>query len=151
VRPMKKLLGGLLTLAVLAIAGTYLYAIFPTQTRKIEAGGGDDAALLDRGRYLARAGDCVACHDASGGRPFAGGLAIASPLGAIYSTNITPDRETGIGDYTLDDFDRAVRHGIARDGHSLYPAMPYPSYAGITDDDVRALYVYFMHGVEAVK
>src|SRR5262249_29599820 len=136
---------------VLAIGGTYLYAIFPTQTRKLEAAGGDEATLLERGRYLARAGDCVACHDAPGGKPFAGGLAIASPLGAIYSSNITPDRQTGIGDYTLDDFDRAVRHGIARNGNSLYPAMPYPSYARITDDDVRTLYVYFMHGVDAVK
>jgi alcohol dehydrogenase (quinone), cytochrome c subunit len=148
---MKKFLSGLLLVAVLAMAATYVYAIFPTQTRRLEAANGDEAALLERGRYLARAGDCVACHTTSGGKPFAGGLAIASPLGAIYSSNITPDPDTGIGSYTLDDFDRAVRHGIARDGNSLYPAMPYLSYARISDDDVRALYVFFMHGVDVVK
>ena len=92
------------------------------------------------GEYLARAGDCVACHSVPGGKAFAGGLKMGSPLGAIYSTNITPDPETGIGGYSLEDFDRAVRQGIAKDGHRLYPAMPYPSYAKLTDADVAALY-----------
>jgi mono/diheme cytochrome c family protein len=100
-----------------------------------------------RGEYLARAGDCVACHSVPGGKAFAGGLKMGSPLGAIYSTNITPDRETGIGDYAPEDFDRAVRRGIAKDGHHLYPAMPYPSYAKLTDEDVRALYDFFMKEV----
>ena len=72
-------------------------------------------------------------------------------MGAIYSTNITPDPETGIGNYTLEDFDRAVRSGVAKDGHHLYPAMPYPSYAKITDDDLKALYTFFMKTVPAVK
>ena len=72
-------------------------------------------------------------------------------MGAIYSTNITPDPETGIGDYTLADFDRAVRRGVAKDGHHLYPAMPYPSYAKITDDDMHALYDFFMKEVPPVK
>ena len=85
---------------------------------------------------MARAGDCVACHSVPGGAAFAGGLKMGSPLGNIYSTNITPDKETGIGDYSLADFDRAVRQGVAKDGHRLYPAMPYPSYAKLTDDDV---------------
>ncbi len=76
---------------------------------------------------------------------------MATPVGAIYSTNITPDRETGIGDYSFEDFERAVRRGIAREGHTLYPAMPYPSYSRIREDDLRALYAYFMHGVEAVR
>jgi len=105
------------------------------------------ASPASRGEYLARAGDCVACHSVPGGKAFAGGLKMGSPLGAIYSTNITPDRETGIGDYTLEDFDRAVRRGIAKDGHHLYPAMPYPSYAKLTDEDVRALYDFFMKEV----
>ncbi|WP_434676330.1 c-type cytochrome [Pseudomonas sp. D3-10] len=86
-----------------------------------------------------------------GGQPFAGGLPIASPIGTLYSSNITPDPTSGIGAYTLDDFDRAIRHGIAANGDSLYPAMPYPAYAKISDDDVRALYAYFMHGVTAVN
>lgn len=149
---MKTFLIGVLSLAVLAAVAVLLYAFIPTSTRQISAAaGGDDAALIERGRYLAAAGDCTACHTAPKGQKFAGGLAIPSPIGTIYATNITPDRDTGIGAYTLDDFDRAVRHGIARNGHSLYPAMPYPSFARISDDDVRALYAYFMHGVAPVK
>jgi len=100
-----------------------------------------------QGEYLARAGDCVACHSVAGGKAFAGGLKMGSPLGAIYSTNITPDRETGIGSYSLEDFDRAVRGGVAKDGHRLYPAMPYPSYAKLTNADVAALYDFFMNEV----
>jgi mono/diheme cytochrome c family protein len=102
-----------------------------------------------QGEYLARAGDCVACHTAQGGRPFAGGLAMETPIGAVYSTNITPD-PSGIGRYSFEDFDRAVRHGIGKDGSSLYPAMPYPSYASVNDADMQALYAYFMHGVAPV-
>jgi mono/diheme cytochrome c family protein len=110
----------------------------------------DTAGPSNRGEYLARAGDCVACHSVPGGKAFAGGLKMGSPLGAIYSTNITPDPETGIGAYTLDDFDGALRRGFAKDGHRLYPAMPYPSYAKLTDDDVRALYEFFMKDVAPV-
>ncbi len=104
----------------------------------------------NQGEYLARAGDCVACHSAPGGKAFAGGLKMGTPLGAIYSTNITPDPETGIGGYSLEDFDRALRQGVAKDGHRLYPAMPYPSYAKLTDADVAALYDFFMKQVPAV-
>jgi alcohol dehydrogenase (quinone), cytochrome c subunit len=103
------------------------------------------------GEYVARAADCVACHSIPGGKAFAGGLKMGTPLGAIYSTNITPDPETGIGRYSLADFDRAVRQGIARDGHRLYPAMPYPSYAKLTDADVAALYGFFMQQVPPVR
>ncbi|QVQ27758.1 c-type cytochrome [Achromobacter deleyi] len=110
-----------------------------------------DAQMIKQGEYLSRAGDCIACHTTKGGKPFAGGLGIDSPLGMIYSTNITPDKETGIGGYSYEDFDRAVRHGVAKDGHSLYPAMPYTAYAKVTPEDVKALYAYFMHGVQPVK
>ncbi|HVE05889.1 MAG TPA: cytochrome c [Paraburkholderia sp.] len=103
------------------------------------------------GAYLARAADCVACHSVPDGRPFAGGLKMGTPFGNIFSTNITPDRQTGIGNYSLADFDRAVRKGIAKDGHYLYPAMPYPSYAKISDADLDALYRYFMHEVAPVN
>ncbi|MDB5407050.1 MAG: putative cytochrome c [Rhodospirillales bacterium] len=106
---------------------------------------------LSAGEYIARAGDCIACHSVPGGKAFAGGLKMGTPMGAIYTTNITPDKETGIGDYTYDDFDRAVRRGIAKDGHRLYPAMPYPSYAKITDADMHALYDFFMKEVPPVK
>ncbi|ARU95426.1 c-type cytochrome [Tatumella citrea] len=107
--------------------------------------------LVKRGEYLARAGDCVACHTSEGGQPFAGGLPMATPIGKIYSTNITPDKTYGIGDYTYDDFQKAVRHGVAKNGETLYPAMPYPSYAVVSDDDMHALYAYFMQGVKPVS
>jgi alcohol dehydrogenase (quinone), cytochrome c subunit len=111
----------------------------------------DDAALIKHGEYLARVGDCVACHLPTNGKPFVGGLKMMTPMGAIYSTNITPDPETGIGHYSEADFARALREGVAKDGHNLYPAMPYPSYAKVNDEDVHALYVYFMKGVAPVK
>ena len=103
-----------------------------------------------QGEYLARAANCVACHSVPGGEAFAGGLKMATPVGDIFVTNITPDDETGIGTYTLEDFDNAMRRGLAQDGHRLYPAMPYPSYAKITDEDIEALYDYFMDEVPAV-
>ncbi|MBB5399473.1 c-type cytochrome [Paraburkholderia youngii] len=106
--------------------------------------------LIQRGEYVARLSDCVACHSTPESAPFAGGLEMATPMGSIFATNVTPDPQTGIGRYTLADFDRAVRHGVASDGHRLYPAMPYPSYAKLSDDDLRALYAYFMHGVQPV-
>ena len=105
--------------------------------------------LIKQGEYLARAGDCVACHTAKGGKPFAGGLPMETPIGVIYSTNITPDK-SGLGDYSFEDFDKAVRHGVAKSGSTLYPAMPYPSYARVSDSDMQALYAYFMKGVEPV-
>jgi mono/diheme cytochrome c family protein len=116
------------------------------------SGPTDDPALIKRGEYLATAGDCMACHTAAKGKPFSGGLPLKVPmLGTIYSSNITPDAQTGIGTWTLADFDRAVRKGVAKDGHNLYPAMPYVSYAKIRDDDVKALYAYFEHGVTPVN
>lgn len=109
-----------------------------------------DDALIQRGAYLAKVGDCMACHTAQGGKPFAGGLPLPTPIGTIYSSNITPDKETGIGTYSYADFDRALRQGIAKSGDTLYPAMPYPSYAHVKPGDVQALYAYFMHGVAPV-
>jgi len=111
----------------------------------------DDDALVKRGEYLARLGDCGACHTAEGGKFMAGGLAFKTPTGTIYSTNITPDAKTGIGGYTLEQFDGALRRGVAADGHHLYPAMPYPSFAKTTDEDVHALYAYVMKGVAPVE
>lgn len=145
---MKKILLLLLLAALLVLLGLFVYAKLPTETRAITASGSAARAeLIERGRYVATASDCVACHSAPGGEAFAGGLPIASPIGTIYSTNITPDQKTGIGSYSLDDFDRAVRHGITPEGGTLYPAMPYPSYVRLTDADIEAMYTYFMHGV----
>ncbi|MGH1470773.1 MAG: cytochrome c [Cellvibrionaceae bacterium] len=107
---------------------------------------------MSKGEYIARLGNCVACHTVEDGEPYAGGLRMAVPkLGVIYTTNITPDIETGIGHYTFEDFDNSMRLGIAKDGHRLYPAMPYPSYAKITKEDMKDLYDYFMNEVKPVK
>jgi mono/diheme cytochrome c family protein len=111
----------------------------------------DRAALIEQGRYLAVASDCTACHtNPNGGKAFAGGYGIVSPLGAIVSSNITPSKSAGIGTYTEAQFARALRQGVRADGAHLYPAMPYTSYAGMTDADVHALYTYFMQSVAPV-
>jgi mono/diheme cytochrome c family protein len=136
--------------AIVAGAGVVAFALIPTKTRQIAAPAELDDKLVEAGRYVAVVSDCTACHTAPDGQPFAGGAPIASPIGAIYPSNITPDRETGIGTVTLDGFDRLVRHGITRRGITLYPAMPYPSYAKLSDADVVALYAYFMKGVAPV-
>ena len=107
--------------------------------------------LVKQGEYLARLGDCVACHTAHNGKPMAGGLPLKTPFGTLYSTNITPDKKTGIGNYSFEQFDKAMRKGVAADGHNLYPAMPYPSYSKMTQGDMQALYAYMMQGVEAVE
>jgi mono/diheme cytochrome c family protein len=99
--------------------------------------------LVERGRYLARAADCAACHTAEGGAPLAGGRAFAMPFGTLYATNITPDRDTGIGRWTRADFQRALRDGVAPRGH-LYPAMPYVSYRQLTADDTDAIFAWLM-------
>jgi len=148
--------GGFLRAVVLLVV---LVALAWAATLVFRGGGGDASAtvpapndaLIRQGEYVARLGDCGACHTAPGGRPFAGGLPIASPIGTIYSTNITPDPTTGIGNYTYGQFERAVRRGINASGHTLYPAMPYPSYAKVSDGDIQALYAYFMHRVTPVE
>ncbi len=110
----------------------------------------DSAAQLQRGQYLARAGNCAACHTARGGKPYAGGRAIATPFGDIYASNLTPDSKTGIGDWSADDFWRALHHGESRDGSFLYPAFPYTNFTKITRDDADALYAY-LRSVPAVE
>ena len=106
--------------------------------------------VLERGRYLASAGDCVSCHSVAGKPAYGGGLPLKTPFGTIMSTNISPDPEAGIGAYTEAEFARALREGVARDGHRLYPAMPYPSFARVNDEDMHAMFVYFRNGVKPV-
>ncbi|WP_409264343.1 cytochrome c [Pseudomonas sp. KCJK9000] len=103
-----------------------------------------DDAQVKRGEYLARAADCMACHTAEGGAPFAGGLPIHSPFGTIYGTNITSDKQYGIGSYTPDEFFAAVTEGKRKDGANLYPAMPYTSYHLIKREDSDAILAYLM-------
>jgi alcohol dehydrogenase (quinone), cytochrome c subunit len=139
-----------LGLILLCAGGAFVYLVvarIPESTLRADEGVGPPRSGDE---YVALEADCVACHSIPGGKAFAGGLKMGSPLGAIYSTNITPDPETGIGRYSLVDFDRAVRRGIAKDGHRLYPAMPYPSYVKLTDADVVALYRFFMRQVRPV-
>jgi len=100
---------------------------------------------LALGRYLVEAADCAACHSAPGRAAFAGGVPLHSPFGTIYGTNITPDPDHGIGRYTADDFFHAVTTGEARDGHQLYPAMPYVSYKTMTRADSDAIYAFLMN------
>jgi mono/diheme cytochrome c family protein len=100
------------------------------------------ASLVERGAYLARAADCMVCHTTQGGKEYAGGLGFKLPFGTLYSTNITPDKETGIGNYSDQDFLNALHRGTRRDGARLYPAMPYTSYTYITDADALAIKAY---------
>jgi len=97
-----------------------------------------------RGKLLASLGNCAVCHTARNGVPNAGGKPLDTPFGTVYSTNITPDAQTGIGTWSLDAFVRAMRQGISRDGHHLYPAFPYTSFRNTSDDDLKALYAYLM-------
>lgn len=143
------LLGGISGLALAwGVAVTSPWWFAPKEDRVVDV---SDPDLIARGDYLARAGDCVACHTAPGGAPFAGGLGLQTPMGTIYATNITPDPETGIGSYDYGDFERAVRKGVRPDGVHLYPAMPFASYRIVSDEDVQALYAYFMSSVAPVR
>jgi mono/diheme cytochrome c family protein len=98
--------------------------------------------LVARGAYLARAGNCAACHTDRGGAAFAGGKGIATPFGTVYASNLTPDRQTGIGTWTAADFWRAMHHGRSRDGRLLSPAFPYPDYTLVTHEDSDAIYAF---------
>ena len=104
--------------------------------------------LLARGAYLARAGNCAACHTTRGGTPYAGGRGIDTPFGAVYSSNLTPDVRTGIGSWSAAEFWRALHNGRSKDGRLLYPAFPYPSYTSVTRADSDALYAY-LHSLPA--
>jgi mono/diheme cytochrome c family protein len=148
---MAKFIQYALRAAVAAAAGVVLAATGASYAHAADAPLASNAspALIEKGKNLAVAGDCIACHSTAGKQAYTGGLAIASPLGTIYSTNITPSTKAGIGGYTLEQFSRAVRGGVRADGSHLYPAMPYTAYAKLTDDDTAALYAYFMHGVKA--
>jgi len=103
-----------------------------------------DEALIERGKYLATAANCQTCHTRAGGEAFAGGLAFTLDFGTLYSTNITPDPDTGIGGWSEEDFERALRSGERPNGEHLYPAFPYTAFTGMSDEDVSALYAYMM-------
>lgn len=108
------------------------------------AGASDQQSFntIERGRYIATAADCAACHTRPGGKPFAGGVALQTPFGTLVGSNITPDPEAGIGSWTDDEFVSALRNGTGRGGIRLYPAMPYPSYTKMTREDALAIRAY---------
>ncbi|PVX86213.1 c-type cytochrome [Paraburkholderia unamae] len=133
------------------------HAAHESQTRPVDelplsSARGDDTSspavgankpdLVKRGEYLTRVGDCAACHTADPGRPFAGGLAINTPFGKIYTPNITPDPDTGIGQWSDTDFVRAMHEGIGKSGERLYPAFPYVEFTRVTEQDVLAIRAY---------
>jgi mono/diheme cytochrome c family protein len=113
--------------------------IIPSRSPAAWAATPDNIA---RGAYLARAGDCLACHTARGGAAYAGGRAIDTPFGRLYGPNLTPDATTGLGAWSADEFWNALHNGVARDGRLLYPAFPYPHYTKITRDDADALFAF---------
>ena len=125
-----------------ALLGVFAIAAGALASAAAEDASPQDADLIERGRYLALAGDCMPCHTGAPKEEFAGGLGLNTPFGTIYSPNITPDDETGIGKWTFDDFKRAVHDGIRADGAYLYPAMPYDAFTKIEDDDLKALWAY---------
>jgi len=114
------------------------------------AAGAPDYASVQAGRSAAMLADCISCHTAPGGKPFAGGLVLETPFGGITAPNITPDNDTGIGSWTKEEFVRAVKAGIGPNGRHLYPAMPYPYYARISDADTGAIFDY-LQTVTAVR
>ena len=103
-----------------------------------------DATQITKGAALAAIGNCATCHTAPDGKPYAGGRPLSSPFGTVYSTNITPDPDTGIGKWSEADFLRAMHDGVDREGHDLYPAFPYDHFTKVSDEDVKAIYAFVM-------
>lgn len=144
-----RIIGGLVVLGIIALLA---FIFVPVQlTGPTQQLAADWKPAKGQGEYVMYASDCMACHTTEGGKSFAGGRPIASPMGTIWTTNITPDKETGIGNWTLDQFRAALYDGIRADGAHLYPAMPYENFRKLTEEDVRALYDYFMHDVAPVN
>ncbi|WP_330543946.1 cytochrome c [Aeromonas hydrophila] len=106
------------------------------------------APAMSAGEYVAKLGDCAACHTSEASKPLAGGKGFPTPIGTVYATNITPDKTHGIGNYSLPEFIKVMREGITRSGDPLYPAMPYTAYAKMSDEDLTALYHYLMQDVQ---
>ncbi|TYL96639.1 c-type cytochrome [Bradyrhizobium rifense] len=142
---LRNLMGLVVVLGALSAGGFSVYAwrseipeVAPAQPSRF------DPELVRRGAGLAAVGNCNSCHTRTGGPSFAGGLRIPTQFGSIYTTNITPDPETGIGLWSEAAFERAMRDGVDRLGRHLYPAFPYDHFTHVTDEDIRALYAYFM-------
>jgi len=133
----------LILLVLLAIAGGIAAYVFRPVAVAVPAALETQGGGVAQGEYLATIGNCAACHTAPGGTAFAGGVKFKTPFGTLYSTNITPHRENGIGEWTYAQFHAAMKHGLRPDGAHLYPAFPYTSFARMTDTDIASLYLYF--------
>jgi mono/diheme cytochrome c family protein len=135
----------LLTTVIIAAAGVVYWFNFVAGHRVVESPPVLDAqAQIERGAYLALAGNCAGCHTSRGGAAYAGGRGIPTPFGTVYASNLTPDAQTGIGHWSSDDFWRAMHVGRSRDGRLLYPAFPYPNYTQITREDSDALFAWLL-------
>ncbi len=132
----------LLTGAVAAIGCATAFAFLASPQHHRPGALAQHEASVEEGRYLARAGNCATCHTAEGGKPYAGGVEFHTPFGLLYSTNITMDAATGIGNWSFEDFYTSMKHGIRPDGDHLYPAFPYTDFAKLTDGDIASLYLY---------
>ena len=143
---LKRSLLALAALLLLALAGAWLWAARHGEIAAIEPPdpAGFDAALVARGEMLAGIGNCASCHTTQGGADYAGGYSTETPFGVIYSTNITPDPEQGIGRWSLEAFARAMRQGVDREGGYLYPVFPYDHFTLVADEDIAALYAFLM-------
>ncbi|SFS14041.1 Cytochrome c, mono-and diheme variants [Dyella sp. OK004] len=145
-----RLIGRLVALILLVVIGFSAYALLTvrhsgdeTATQPTVAGAPAELTTPQaRGEYLTRAADCAACHTVPGGQAFAGGVAFKLPMGTIYSTNITADKDTGIGTWSDDEFVRAMHAGVNKEGQPLYPAFPYTSYTALSRDDILAIKAY---------
>ena len=136
------IVSAVLTIGLIAVSSYISYDISMHAADRGPPSEPVTASLIERGEYLTQAADCAACHTAPNGKPFAGGLPFKLPFGTIYSTNITADRETGIGTWSDDDFVRALHRGIAPGGRFLYPAFPYTSFTAMSRDDALAIKAY---------
>ncbi|WP_332609682.1 cytochrome c [Achromobacter sp. ESBL13] len=138
----KKILTFVFVALIVAVGCLYWLGTREDTSTGPAATAADAATLVDRGRYLAQVGNCMACHTSRGGKALAGGTPIPTPFGTVYGPNITPDDKTGIGSWTADDFWQALHNGKSKDGTLLYPAFPYTEYTRVSRADANALYAY---------
>ena len=145
---------GIVVVGLVAFVGALAYAMRFDEIAALPAAPAAstfDRNVISKGELMTGMGDCEVCHTRVGGEPFAGGFPLETPFGVIYTTNITPDIETGIGTWSLEAFTRAMREGVDREGEYLYPAFPYNHFTKTTDDDIKAIYAYIMTSVKPVK
>lgn len=140
---LKRVLLGIVALAVLGIVGLFVLAYRPS-IAEVAPPHDFSPQLVAKGEVLAAGGYCATCHTVRGGQPYAGGYAMKTGFGTIYSTNITPDLKTGIGGWSEEAFARALREGVSRDGSHLFPALPFDHFTKLSDADVHSLYAYVM-------